>query len=236
MKRRLLALLLLAACGDTGRARVEIPLSGSGVAPRSVALGEAVLTLTRADVGFGPAYFCASEAGRAELCEVALAELRETVMVHALDPAAQTLGVMQGTSGEVRSAIYDLGITWLLTENQPRALPNAPEGHGVILEGQLARGAQSLHFRAAIDIPPRTRGDAAINAQRTRATIDEAGARLALAIDPHAWVDRLDVDALFALDGDGDGFVEIDPGSPSYESIVQGIVSRAPVRFDWQAP
>jgi hypothetical protein len=226
---------LLLACGDTGQTRVQVPLAGVGTAPRPVTIADATVTLRRADVSFGPVYFCASEAGRAELCSVALAELRDAVVIHALDPTPEPLGALDGTSGAVRSAIFDYGIVWLLTENQPRALATAVEGHSAVLEGDIVRGAQTLRFRALVDIPPRVRGDQAVNAQRTSHTIDEDGARLTAAVDPHPWVERLDVDALFAMDTDGDGALDIDPSSPSYESIVQGMVSRRPVWFVWQA-
>ena len=98
------------------------------------------------------------------------------------------------------------------------------------------RGDRTLRFRADIDVRPRIRGDLAVNGQRTRHMIDADGARLSVAFDPHAWIDRLDVDALFAEDTDGDGAVLLDPSSANYESIVQGMLSRAPARFVWSGP
>lgn len=231
-----LAWTFLLACGDTGQGRVQVPLTGLGTASRPVIIGDATVTLRRADVSFGPVYFCASEAGRAELCSVAIAERADAVVIHALDAASQPLGEVTGMSGTVRSAIFDYGIVWLLTENQPRALPPAVDGHSAVLEGDVVRGERTLRFRALIDIAPRVRGDQAVNAQRTSHTIDEDGARLAVMADPHPWIERLDIDALFAMDTDGDGAIDIDPSSPSYESIVQGMVSRRPVWFGWQAP
>lgn len=230
-------LLLCCACGDTERTRVSLALGARGVAARRVELsGGAGLTLTRADVAFGPAYLCASEGARAELCEVALAELRGTVVLRALDPARSELGTLDGVTGEVRSSMFDYGISWLLTASTPQPRPETVaqvEGHSAVIEGVLERAGRSLRIRAAIDVAPRARGDAAINGQRTRHEIVGEAESLTLAVDPHAWVDRLDPDALFALDGDGDGRVELAPGTAAHESILQGMVTRAPVTLVW---
>lgn len=234
MKRALLALwFCCCACGDTGRERVQISFDAVGSAPRVLEVDGARLTLTRADVAFGPAYFCASDKAEAELCEVALTELRDVVVVNALAPAAQPLGVLSGTTGEVRSAMYDYGIYWLLPAAQPTRA--ALEGHSAILEGMLERAGESLRFRAAVAVVPSGRGKFAVHALRTQHEIGEDGARLTVRFDPHFWVDRLDVDALFALDEDGDGEVVIPPETLSHESILQGMTSRAPAQFAWSS-
>ncbi|MDB4973371.1 MAG: hypothetical protein JWN48_1712 [Myxococcaceae bacterium] len=226
-------LCLLAACGDTGQERVGVALSAQGTAARPVAIGKAEVTLTRADVAFGPLYFCASQSGRAELCEVAVAELLEVVPIAALDPVARPLGSMSATTGSIMSAIYDLGISWLLTENEARASPNAPAGHSAIFEGTIVRAGRTLRFSAAVDAVPRVRGDQTVNGQRTSHELVGRQEQVTLLIDPNLWIDRLDVDALFALDVDGDGSVVLEPGSQSHESIYQGMLNRAPLGFRW---
>ena len=228
----ILGLSALVGCGDTGRERLELAVDATGTSARTLEIGGARITLTRADLAFGPAYFCASEAGRAELCEVALAELREAVSFRALEPQPQPLGSLTAVSGEVRSALFDYGISWLVTQTQPAARPSTPERHSAILEGILTQGERTLRFRADIDVTAGARGDAAVNGQRTRHVLD-AGTRLTLQVDPSAWVDRLDAAALLALDTDGDGFVLIPAGSVAYQSVVQGMLTRAPVRFAW---
>jgi len=229
----LLSVCLLVGCGDTGGERLAPPLAATGTASRSVQAGAGSIALTRVRVAFGPAYFCASEAGRAELCEVAVAELREAVLIDGLDPRPQPLGTLAAVSGEVRSAMFDYGITWLITQTQPSPRPTAPEGHSAVLEGTLTLAERTLRFRADMDVLPAARGDAALNGQRTRHVLDES-TRLTLQVDPHAWVDRLDSAALFALDTDADGFVTIPPDSVAYQSILQGMLTRAPIRFSWR--
>jgi hypothetical protein len=232
--KRALAITLLIGCGDTGQEHVQLPLTATGTAAHAVALGDATLQLTRADVAFGPLYLCASESGRAELCEVAVAEFLGTVTVHALDADAQPLGTLNATTGSIRSALFDYGISWLLTRNGPEPDVGAIEGHSAILEGTVTRGAQSLRFRVSVDAKPRMSGDLAVNGQVTRFELTSAENALDMVADPHAWVSQLDVDALFALDTDGDGAVVIPDDSVLHESILQGMVSRAPLRFQWR--
>lgn len=231
--KRFALFCLLVACAEGGQERVTIALSTSGVPARTVAIAGGELTLTRADVAFGPAYFCASEGARSELCEVALAELRDVVLVRALDPTPQAAGSLSATTGEIRSAMFDYGRYWLLTQSAPQVAPAAPEGHSALLEGTVQRAERTLRFRVAIDIAPRVAGDSALNAQRTRHVVAGERERLAVFVDPHRWVERLDADALFALDQDGDGSVTVEPGTVAYESILQGMTSRAPATFAW---
>ena len=256
MKRVLLIGLVAfaEACGETGQARVSVPLTATGTAARVVTIADATVMLTRADLALGPLYFCASAIGRAELCEVAVAELLPVAVIHALDPNPQALGALDATTGNIMSAIYDYGISWLLTQNQPRASANAPDGHSAALEGVIVRGGRTLRFRAGIDALPRVAGDQTVNAQRTSHALVSHTEQLTLTVDPNSWVDRLDVAALFARDTDGDGVVTIMPDvamdsaadgglsdgggaatdvDTSYESILQGMLTRAPLGFVW---
>jgi hypothetical protein len=233
MVRLLWLVVLVTACGDTGGERVSVALFASGTPAREVAIGDTRVVLTRAELAFGPAYFCASATASAELCAVALAELREPTRVSALDPSAQAVGVLAATTGTVHSAIYDLGISWLLTQSDAHASAVAPEGHSALLEGILTKAGRTLRFRAGIDASPARRGELAVNTQRTEHELTGEGDQLTLVIDANTWVDRLDVDALFALDTDGDGSVVIEKGTTSYDGILMGMVSRAPLGLRW---
>jgi hypothetical protein len=228
-----LLLALCLGCGETGREQVELALSATGTPARTLEREGARVTLTRADIAFGPAYFCASYSGTAELCSVAIAELREVVLLRGLDPAAQPLGVLRATTGTIHSAIYDYGISWLLTQTAARPSSVAPEGHSAILEGTIERAGRVLRFRAQVDVQPAKRGELSVNTQRTEHEVVGDGEALTLRVDPSAWVDRLEIEPLFALDGDGDGLVQIEPGTTSYESILQGMLNRTPVGFGW---
>ena len=212
---------------------MEVALSASGTVARPVAVAGATVTLNRADVAFGPAYFCASASATTELCSVAIAELRDVVVVRALDPALQSLGALHAVTGTIHSAIYDYGISWPLTQHGTRRAVNAPGGHSAILEGSLERAGRTLRFTALIDVTPGKRGQLTVNTQRTEHELRAPGEQLTLTVDPNRWVDRLEPDALFALDEDGDGAVVILKESTSYESILQGMLNRAPIGFRW---
>jgi len=229
------ALALAAACGDTGGERVAVPLFASGTPARALSIGDARVTLTRAEVAVGPIYLCASASASAALCAVAVAEQLEPVLVHALDPSAAPAAPLAATTGTTRSAMYDLGISWLLTQPGPQASAVAPAGHSTVLEGTVERAGRTLRFSAGVDALPSGRGELTLNAQPTEHEITGQDERLTLVVDANGWVDRLDVDALFALDTDGDGFVTIEPGTTTYDEILQGMLSRSPPAFRWES-
>jgi hypothetical protein len=211
-----------------------VALVATGSASRGVQVDDTAIALSRADVAFGPAYFCATQSADPELCAVALLELRETVRIDALAGQSQDLATLDGTSGEVRSALYDYGISWPRTRTAAAPAAAAPEGHSAVLEGEAERAGQRLRFRAAIDVIPRSRGDAAMNAQRTRHTLSPEGDVLRVRVDPLRWFKYVQPDALFALDVDGDGEVMLAPGDQAYEALLQGMQSAAPLSFEWE--
>jgi hypothetical protein len=233
MKRALLLLCLVCSCADAGQERVSLPLSARGSAARTLQIAGASVTLTRAELAFGPAYLCASEQARAELCEVARAELLDVKLLNALDGSTQPIGTLAATTGTVGSGLFDYGISWLLTEAQPRVSAAAPGGHSALLEGTLESGGRTLRFLAAIDVKPQSAGEAAVNGQRNAHELTGTE-QVVLTVDPQRWIDRLDVEALLALSPDASGQVTIAAGTLNYESILQGMVSRAPVAIRWE--
>lgn len=229
-------LCLLAACGDTGQARVRIAAEARGSSRESIMVGETRFSLTRAEVGFGPVYFCATEGASVELCQVAIAERLETATLDGLARESLPFGELAATTGSVRSALFDYGISWLLTRSAPHPNPGAPEGHSAVLEGEAENAGDVLRFSAQIDVEPLSPGDAAVNARRTSAELSASPAqRLVVSLDPYRWLERIDVEQLFALDTDGDQMVELKPADQAYQAIVQGMTSRAPPAFEWSS-
>lgn len=233
MKRLFYALLLCAACGDTGQQYLRIPVLAEGSQRDFVEVADARFTLSRAELGFGPLYLCATEGADVELCDVALGELLETVTLDGLAREQVAVGTLSATTGSVRSALYDYGISWLLTEQAPRASEGAPEGHSLVLEGAVSRAEQTLQFTARVDIAPLTAGDAAVNALATSRELSASDA-LILRVDPYRWLTRINVDKLFALDEDADGQVTLTPDTQAYQALVLGMTNAAPVQIDWQ--
>lgn len=234
MKKLWLVLLLSAACGDTSQQRLRIPVRFEGSQRDFLMLAEARFTLSRAELAFGPLYLCATEGADVELCDVALGELLETVTLDALSPAQVEVGTLAATTGSVRSALYDYGFSWLLTEQAPRASPGAPEGHSLVLEGVVTRAERTLQLTARVDIRPLAAGDAALNALATSRELSP-GDQLILRVDPYRWLSRINVDKLFELDEDGDGQVALTPDTQAFQAIVLGMTNVAPVELTWTA-
>lgn len=225
------AVLACVACADTGGERVTAELFVRGTEPAALEVEDARFELTRAEIAVGPVYFCAAERADAELCERALAEFRSAAVIDALDPTPRRVGRVRGTSGEIRSAMYDYGIPWLLTQQAP--LPLEDVSHSAILEGSVTRGEARVAFTAHVDITPRTRGALSVNGRGLRAELDETE-RVTIEVDPYPWLRAIHLDTLFALDDDGDGEVVIEPGTQPYEAILQGMQNRASPRFAFE--
>lgn len=228
----LTSVLALLACGDTGQQRLQIPVSAQGSQRDFSEVADARFTLERAELGFGPLYLCATEGADVELCEVALAELLQTVTIDGLARESVAVGTLAATTGSVRSALYDYGISWLLTQQAPRASEGAPDGHSLMLAGTVTRAEQTLRFEAQIEIEPRAAGDAALNALATSREL-RAGDHLMLSVDPYRWLARINLDKLFALDSDGDGQVTLAAEDQAYQAIVLGMTNAAPVALIW---
>lgn len=239
-RRRALALLALlapsaAGCAGTSQPEISYEAYAVGAAPREVAAGDWTVTLERATVAFGPVHFCASATGSATLCETALAEITEITAVEALDPAPQPLGLVRGFTGTIRSASFDYGIHWFITEPQPEPAPAAPGGHSARVRGRATHeDGRVLEFTADVDVEAQFQGQRAVPSVPASATVGEEGARLDVRFDVSAWFERVDFDALDAdADADADGPVAIVPGSSAHDALVIAMSSQRPPELVW---
>lgn len=236
--RRLIALTLaLAACGAAGEPAFQAPLRARGGASGATA-GAWTVTLTRADVAFGPLYLCATAAASSDLCPSAVAEFPAVAVVDGIDPGAQELGELDALPAQVRSAMFDYGVTWLKTHSQPRAQEGAPGGRSARFAGTAVLGDMSVEFTADVDVPPALRGSRAIEGLRLGpADLDPRGA-LDVTVDAAAWWTGVDFDALAAL---GPGPLDLaalaadDPASPAADALaaVRFAMIAAPPRLAW---
>ncbi|MCA9692435.1 MAG: hypothetical protein KC636_22745 [Myxococcales bacterium] len=200
---RWIALLgaLACACVDTGGGAVAVPLYVAGTAQAGPIDGKDGVTieLARAELAFGPLYLCAgAQAG--ELCETARLEWLESAVVDALDDAPREVGALTGVTGWVRSWMFDLGVTSLLTRDEPLALAaaDALDGASVALEGVAHVGDVALPFRAAALIQQEEQTERGVPVLRKSAseefehevTVAEAG--LLVRFDPAPWVAQID--------------------------------------------
>jgi hypothetical protein len=228
-----LALLaFLAGCGETGRQYVTFPMLGVGVENASFEQDGWLVTLDRADVAFGPAYFCATSGAAMDLCSTALAELLDPITVDALDPTDQSMGEVTATTGTVRSAFFDYGISWLLTQARPTTWEAAPEGYSAVFAGHADNGVDAVTFEARVRIAPFTAGAAAVTGARTTHTIMDDTAALRVRMDPVAWWRRVDMDAVVALAEDGAALLT--EGTGPHDALVIAMTSGSTVpTFEW---
>jgi hypothetical protein len=233
---RLSALLLALGafgCGHTGRDYVAFDMFGEGVEDPTFEVDGWQVTLERADVAFGPAYFCATDSTVMDMCATALAELLEPATVDALDPSPQPLGEVQGVTGTVRTGFHDYGVYWLKTQARPTTSPAAPEGHSAVFEGVAVRDDDELRFEARVRLEPRLEGTAAVIGVRTVHELTPATRALTVHLDPVAWWSRLDFDALAEAAPDDGGVLVLEPGSPPYDRLAAAMTVNAVPTFQW---
>lgn len=225
-----------AGCAGTGQPEIAYDAYAVGVAPREVTSGDWTVILEQATVAFGPVHFCASATGSATLCETALAEITDITAVDALDPAPQPLGLVRGFTGTIRSASFDYGIHWFITEPQPEPAPAAPGGHSARLRGRATHAdGRVLDFTADIDVEAQFQGQRAVPSIPASATVGEEGARLEVRFDAAAWLQRVDFDAL-AADAETDAPIAITPGSTAHDALVIAMSSQRPPELLWTNP
>jgi hypothetical protein len=225
---------LLLACGDTGQSPVVVPVEAVGVGSSSFALGGRDVSLTRALVGFGPVYFCATAAASSELCPTAQAELRDAVLVDALATAPSALPALEGVSGSIRSASFDYGVTWLAVEQGPTGhVPELGE-RAARFEGSYERADGSLRaFVFDVAIAPQLRGTQAVQGARTSAELTGASDSLTIEFDPEAWWRDVDPAELDEFTGEP---LVIPADSRAHNALVVAMTATRQPRFVWGAP
>ncbi len=239
--------LCCSGCGaETGQEPVSIPLHVAGSGGTSIVLDNDVeLQVLRADLAFGPLYLCSGpEAG--DFCETARAEWLDSVVIDLLDSSPARVGRIRGSTGTVRSWMYDLGISSLLTETSPTALDAAQAlGNASLLVEALAErdGAElSLTLRVVVDQAPegewgvpvvrRSRSDEFDHEIRA----DEQG--LLVRFDAAPWFRGLDLAPYFEELDCGDdapcrGELVIDAPGPLYNHLRLALEAGARPVFDW---
>lgn len=223
--------LVVTSCSDTVGERVDVPLSARGSSEHDFQAGDFEIHLEEAQIGFGPLYLCASSVPSADLCESALAELVPSVTIDGLDGDAQALPRMKGTTGTVRSAVFDFGISWTLTNGAPEPSAGAPGGHSARFRGTATRAGETFEFVADVDVTVNTAGRMASGLE-TEHTLD-AGSRLEIVVAPAAYLRDVDFEALSERAAQG-GSVRIEEGTPSYDAIVHQMTAGRRVTLIWE--
>jgi hypothetical protein len=140
---------------------------------------------------------------------------------------------LEGTTGHVRSAVFDYGVSWTLTSDAPRPNEGAPGGHSLRARGTAIRDDESFDFFANVDVTVKVAGRMAVGLG-TEHTLSDDQSHLELHFDPTAWLSDVDFDALAEeAQSTPDQAVEIAPHTSSYDSIVLNMTARERVGFEW---
>jgi hypothetical protein len=193
--------VLISGCAETGqdRTRVALFVAGTDVSEPLIAVGDALISIERADLAFGPLYLCAG-ATAGDLCDTARLEWLETVVVDTMASEPATAGELVGITGSVQSWMYDLGISSQLTRSTPFILAAASElgDASFVLEGRAAVNGMDLPFSASVPIQQTDDTELGVPVVRKSTSEsffrdvgdDESG--LVVRFDPGAWVRRID--------------------------------------------
>lgn len=227
----LTALTALCACSGTGQPAIDYPAFALSNVPGVIEAGDFSVSLDEALVAFGPAYFCASASGAATLCKTALAEITGTFTIDALSPEPQPLGTVHGFTGEIRSASFDYGIHWFLTENAPKPAASAPFGHSAYFRGRVEREGVSVDFVANIDVLPQRGGERAVSSIEASAIItEESSPILEVHLDVAPWIAAIDWEAAAASTKEP---YLIESGSPEHNAVVTAMQGQTRPSFVW---
>jgi hypothetical protein len=255
--------LLVVSCGQTPGAFVDIPFEGQGTAAEAFTKGGWEVTLSEATLGFGSISFCATDSALSSRCEAAVLEYLDGVTLNGLDASTQPIGLLYGTTGTVRTAFFDYGIVWLLTESLPEALEGVPEGPAVVrfessdyvpkghsaqflgtatcVEGaavccpDAAECPSAYEFEADVDVLVVNPGTPAVNGVRTSQEITTDPRMLTVTFDPNAWWQSVDFGRLASLDN-GSGHVVLGPEDPDYSALVIAMTANELPTFTWATP
>lgn len=224
------AAFAVAGCFSSPQHQASYEAVAVNVGASTGQIGSWTVTLTRADVAFGPVYFCAAASGSSTLCAAAVSEIASVARFDALAQGPTPIGSVTGFTGPIRSASYDFGISWLDTSIDPTRDPSAPGRHSIQLAGEARNGSQVVPFTADIDLVPQYQGQNAVATAPVRADVTSEAFRLEVGFNPVGWLRQLDFDALGAS---AQRPIAISPGTPDHAALLVGIKSLAPPTFVW---
>jgi hypothetical protein len=238
----------LAGCGDVGQSRVEVPLyvSGSRLAPTVTAVGDVLLAIDRAELAFGPLYLCAgTQAG--ELCDAARLEWLDSARVDLRNPQPKRAGTLSGTTGRVRSWMYDLGISSQLIHNEPFILDAAQDlgGASLRIEGRAVQGGSEAPFSVALLVQQGAEVERGVPVVRKGTgdvlNHDVTGLERSLVVrfDATAWLSKLDLRSELAASecatqGNCSEPLRLTSEGVAYRGLHHAVVSGRRPELDWE--
>ena len=235
--------LSLVACGETGQARIEIPLAVVGTRAEPITVGDWDVTVREARVAFGPVYLCASQNAGLDACAQAAAEHLGATGFDALSDTPTPMGTLTAISGlTVLSGMWDYARSWRLSETAPHPLPGAIDGaHSAVLTIAATRRADGLErsYRFVLDVDGagQPSGSTATRARLDAHTLSARDTGLLVRFDPNLWASMLDYDLLGGLEdaSPGDGLVDVSEEDPSRSALISALTVTGLPSFEWQA-
>jgi hypothetical protein len=225
---------------------VPLYVSGTELAGPIAAVGDVMLSIERAELAFGPLYLCAgTQAG--ELCDAARLEWLGSVRIDLKDPDPRRAGTLSGTTGRVRSWMYDLGISSQLTQNEPFVLDAAQKlgGASLVVEGRASGGGSEVPFAVAVVVQQGAEVERGVPVVRKGkgdvfnhdVTGSEPG--LWVQFDASAWLSRLDLrselaKSACATEGDCSEPLRFAPDGVAYRGLHNAVVSGRRPELNWE--
>jgi hypothetical protein len=218
------------ACIESPQTEVSYAAEARSTLASTFVVGNVTVKLTRADIAFGPVYFCAANAGSAVSCKSSLAESTDVTRIDLLTPSSP-LGKVRGYTGSIRSASYDLGLHWFDTSFSIESSPAAPDGHSMVFEGTLARaGEGEVPFRFLVDVVPQYKGQRAVPTSEAVADITDANQKLLVSFEPEPWLRQIDFDAVLEK---ASRPIVLDSKKPEHDALLVGLKVARPPEFRW---
>jgi len=218
---------LAPACATTPQEIVAYDAVASPRLAPSFAGGNGwTVEVSRAELAIGPVYFCASEAGSANVCKTAQAEYAAVARVDAL-AGPRPIGTVRGVTGAIRSASYDLGVSWFDTQTTATPAPQSPRGHSLSVTGVATKGATRYPFELSVDVVPQYQGQRAVPSSDASADVEDARVRLEITCDVQTWLAQIDWD-----EAQKAGPV-LDASTQAHASVLVGMKNLRPPEFRW---
>ncbi len=236
----------ISACLDTGLDQVQVPLNLAGTAldaPFSVR-DDWQVELEQAQLAFGPLRLCAGQRASG-LCDTARAEWLDSAVVDLVSGTPMPVGELSGSSGVVRSSMYDLGIVSLLTRSEPVLLTAAEAlgGQSLRLVGRASQSDVSLLFSVAMRIEQGEDVERGAPVIRLASTPDQVhdlgqpGSSLTVRFDPRPLLSNVDFTGLMqstACQPTCPAPIEFVEGSQPYRAVRNDIQAGPRPVFEWR--
>ncbi len=225
----LAALLGSFGCGDTpSTTAVSYALLADVDIAETISAGDWTIELTRADVAFGPVYFCAANFGGASLCDVAAGESLDDVVLSGIAPQETLLGTVHGLTGPIRSASYDFGIHWFPTQSGPTA---SRLGHSLVVEGSFVRGVTRAPFFLAVDANPQYAGARYAPTRKVEAEVTRETKAVHAAFSVSAWLRALPIEELVTASGGAP--IRVEKSGRAHDAVLIEMTVLHPVSFSF---